>query len=174
MTGAAGHSVLVVPIPALEVYIRGRWTHYEETWVSQDPRFTHAHITALAPFLVDPAPDDLVRVGAIAAAVPAFDFVLDRVATYPNGLIHLPPEPAAPFAELTSRLHAAFPQCPPYAGEFDAAPHLTLDQVGPGVTEASVRAALAGLLPITCRADRLELQWYAEGGCRVLQAWKLG
>jgi hypothetical protein len=174
MTGVAGHSVLVVPVPALEGYIRGRWEHYEPTWVSRDPDFTHAHITVLAPFLPSPDTDDLARLGAIAASVPAFDFVLPRVATFPNGLIHLPPEPAAPFADLTARVFAEFPQCPPYDGRFAAVPHLTLDQTAPGVSEASVGEALAGLVPVTCRADRLELHWYAEGDCRVLEVWKLG
>ncbi|HWI42019.1 MAG TPA: 2'-5' RNA ligase family protein [Nocardioides sp.] len=174
MASVGGHSVLVVPVPALEGCIRARWQHYDVAWVSRDPDFTHAHITALAPFLAAPTPDDLARVGSVAASVPAFDFVLDSVATFANGLIHLPPEPAAPFAELTARLWAEFPQCPPYDGLFDPVPHLTVDQTAPGVSEEGVRGELTGQLPVSCRADRLELHWYAEGDCRVLESWKLG
>ncbi|MBM7519877.1 2'-5' RNA ligase family protein [Nocardioides nitrophenolicus] len=168
------HTVLVVPVPALEAYIRGRWEHYDPAWVSRDPAFTHAHITALAPFRPTPSGADLARVEAIAADTPAFTFTLDEVRAFPDGLVHAVPEPAAPFAALTDRLWRAFPDCPPYAGEFaDVVPHLTLDRLGPDVSLASVGADLAGVLPVRARAERLELHRYAEGGCRVLASWSL-
>lgn len=169
------HSVLAIPVAALEPYVRGRWEHYDPRWVSPDPRFTHAHVTALAPFLVDPGPGDLADVADVARTTAAFDFTLARVATFPNGIIHLVPEPATPFAVLTARLWRSFPQCPPYAGEFaDVVPHLTLDQVGQDVDEESVRADLAAVLPVRVRAERLELHRYAEGDCRVVAGWDLG
>ena len=168
------HTVLVVPVPALEGYIRGRWEHYDAAWVSRDPAFTHAHITALAPFRPSPTEGDLARVAAIARATPAFDFVLDEVTAFPDGIVHAVPAPAAPFAALTARLWEAFPDCPPYAGEFaDVVPHLTLDRLGPGVSIASVTADLSGTLPASAPADRLELHRYAEGDCRVLASWSL-
>ena len=173
--GRTGHSVLVVPVPALEPYVRGRWEHHDPVWVSTDPMFTHAHITALAPFLPDPSDADLAGVGAIAAATPELVFTLAQVATFPDGIIHLLPDPPEPFSALTTALWRAFPQCPPYAGQFaDVVPHLTLDHAGTGATEAQVRADLADLLPVHGRAERLELQWYAEGDCRVLCSWPLG
>lgn len=169
------HTVLLVPVPALEGYIRGRWEHYDPAWVSRDPTFTHAHITALAPFLPSPTQADLDRVAALARATPAFDFRLDEVTAFPDGLLHAVPEPAAPFAALTARLWREFPACPPYAGEFaEVVPHLTLDRVGPGVSLASVVADLAGQLPVRARAERLELHRYAESDCRVLAGWPLG
>ncbi|MDQ6525377.1 2'-5' RNA ligase family protein [Nocardioides sp. LHD-245] len=169
------HTVLVVPVPALEGYVRGRWEHYDPAWVSPDPAFTHAHITALAPFLPSPSEADLARVAAIARARPAFDFVLDDVTAFPDGIVHAVPTPAGPFAELTARLWREFPACPPYAGEFaDVVPHLTLDRIGPAVSTVSVTADLAGLLPARARAERLELHRYAEGDCRVLESWPLG
>lgn len=173
MTNSRGHSVLVVPVPELEAFVRGRWHHYEPDWVSVDPAFTHAHITALAPYLSDPSPADLDRVGQVAAATAPFDFVLGDVAAFPDGCIHLPPEPASPFARLTRALWDAFPRCVPYEGRFGAVPHLTLDQESASVSVASTRAALGDVLPVRCRADRLELHWYEEGGCRVVADWKL-
>ena len=168
------HTVLVVPVPALEGYIRGRWEHYDAAWVSRDPDFTHAHITALAPFRPSPTDADLARLAAIARATPAFDFVLDEVTAFPDGIVHAVPSPAAPFAALTARLWQAFPDFPPYAGEFaDVVPHLTLDRLGPDVSVASVTADLAGTLPVRAWADRLELHRYAEGDCRVLRSWSL-
>lgn len=166
--------MLVVPVPELERFVRGRWAHYEPAWVSPDPAFTHAHITALSPYLPSPTAADLARVGEVAAATPAFDFVLREVRSYPDGCLHLPPEPAAPFAALTHALWAAFPDCPPYAGRFAVDPHLTLDQTSAEVSVATTAAALAGVLPAHCRADRLELHWYEPGNCHVRAEWKLG
>ena len=102
---------------------------------------------------------------AIVAETPAFDFTLERIATFPNGIIHLVPEPDAGFRELTRRLAAAFPQCPPYAGQFaDVRPHLTLDARADTVSEESTRALLGDLVPARCRAERLDLAWYQPGG----------
>ena len=85
------HTVLVVPVPALEDYIRGRWEHYDAAWVSRDPAFTHAHITALAPFRPAPTDADLARVARIARTTPAFDLVLDEVTAFPDGIVHIVP-----------------------------------------------------------------------------------
>ena len=95
--------------------------------------------------------------------------------TFPNGIVHLLPEPAKPFADLTARLWAAFPQCPPYAGRFgDVVPHLTLDALSEDVTEESTRDLVGAHVPAHCRAERLDLAWYEPGGCRVLHSWRLG
>lgn len=169
------HTVLVIPVPALEDHVRGRWEHYEPGWVSRDPAFTHAHITALAPFLPAPSPADLAAVARIARTTPAFSYTLADVAAFPDGIIHLEPSPPGPFAALTAALWERFPQCPPYAGEFaDVVPHLTLDQSAADVSVESVRVTLAHLLPVRTVADRLELHRYAEGDCRVLESWPLG
>lgn len=173
MTIQRGHTVVVVPVPDLEPFVRDRWVHYEPSWVSRDPAFTHAHITVLAPYLREPTAADLDRIASIAAATAPFDYVLREVQEFPNGCIQVPPEPAAPFAALTQALWDAFPQCPPYAGDYDVAPHVTLDQESPTVSVASTRALLGDLLPARCRADRVELHWYEEGHCRVLADWKL-
>ncbi len=173
MTTGAGHSVLAVPVPELEPFALDRWRHYLPSWVSRDPSFTHAHITALSPYLPNPTPDDLARVGAIAKATAAFDYVLREVEELPDGFIRVAPEPAAPFAALADALWAAFPQCPPYAGEYAASPHVTLDQRSDDVSVASTRALLGDLLPAYCRADRLELHWYEEGNCHLVADWKL-
>ncbi|MCL2543388.1 MAG: 2'-5' RNA ligase family protein [Nocardioidaceae bacterium] len=171
---ADGHTVVVVPVPGLEPFVRARWDHYDPRWVSRDPAFTHAHVTVLAPFVADPSPADLEVLAAIARDTPAFGFALRSVAEFPNGIIHTGPEPAAPFAELTGRVVEAYPGHPPYAGEFDPVPHLTLDHAAGPVTVDSVRAALGDLLPARCRAERLEIHRYAEGDCRVLASWPLG
>jgi len=171
---AVGHHVLVVPVPALEPWAFARTRHYDPSFLSADPGFVHAHITLLSPWLAAPAPVDLERVEKIAAAASPFSFSLSSVDVFPGGTIHSPPVPAAPFAELTSALYAAFPMCPPYGGEFEPVPHLTLDHVLGGVTVASVGSALGSLLPVTCVADRIDLQWYDNDSCHLVDSWGLG
>ncbi|WKN49870.1 2'-5' RNA ligase family protein [Nocardioides sp. Arc9.136] len=168
-----GHTVLQVPVPPLEQVVRGRHAHYDPAWVSSDPAFVHAHVTALGPWLPAPGAGDLAAVGTIAASTPAFDVVLAEVATFPNGIIHLVPQPDGPFRELTARLAEAFPQCPPYAGEFEPVPHLTLDLRSDAVTEASTLELLGGVLPARSRVDALDLAWYEADGCRLLHRWSL-
>ena len=169
-----GHSVLVVPVPELEPFVVERTRHYDDSFLSDDPTFVHAHVTLLAPWLPAPAADDLERVAKLAAAAEPFQFVLSDVRVFPGGTIYLAPEPAEPFAALTAELVAAFPQCPPYDGLFDAVPHLTVDHRLGGVTAERTRTALGTLLPARCRADRITLQWYANHGCRTLAEWELG
>ena len=176
-SNGAGHSVLQVPVPELEPFVLARTRHYDTDYVSADPAFVHAHVTALAPFLGGPqlTPSTLTAIAEIAGTTPPFDFSLERVDTFPNGIIHLLPEPPTPFAALTAALWHAFPQCPPYAGRFgDVVPHLTLDAVSGDVTQRSTHDLVAPHLPARCRAERLDLAWYEAGSCRILQSWRLG
>ncbi|XGX80237.1 hypothetical protein LQK93_03067 [Terrabacter sp. BE26] len=164
-------------MPQLEPFVLARTRHYDADYASGDPGFTHAHVTALGPFLDLDALTDaaLAEVGGVAAATEPFDFALEAVDTFPNGIVHLLPEPSAHFAALTAALWSAFPQCPPYAGAFaDVVPHLTLDALSDDVTEASTRALVSRHVPVRCRAERLDLAWYEPGGCRLLHSWRLG
>ncbi|HET8987698.1 MAG TPA: 2'-5' RNA ligase family protein [Humibacillus sp.] len=166
-----------MPVLPLEPFVRARTEHYDLDYVSADPRFVHAHVTALGPFLPPSGltPGALARVSEIASATTPFDFTLEHVGVFPNGIIHLLPEPSEPFEALTDRLWRAFPQCPPYAGEFaSVVPHLTLDALSPTVTAESTRAHVTGHVPARCRAERLDLAWYSPGDCRILHSWPLG
>ena len=176
-SGVAGHSVLQVPVPQLEPFVLARTHHYDTDYVSDDPRFVHAHVTALGPFLPgDELTDEaLDRVSGIASATSPFEFTLETVETFPNGIVHLLPEPTRPFAALTAALWEAFPGCPPYAGAFaHVVPHLTLDALSDDVSEESTRDLVSSHVPVRCRADRLDLAWYEPGACRVLRSWPLG
>lgn len=171
-----GHSVIAVPVLELERYVRGRTAHYDDSFLSTDRAFAHAHITLLAPWLTTPSPADLADLGTmLREKAEPFEVTLERVETFPDGLIHLRPEPEEPFRALTAALATAFPGCPPYAGAFpDPVPHLTLDRRARGITAASVAGELAGVLPVLLRVDRVDLQWWANHDCHVLVTWKLG
>lgn len=171
----AGHSVLQVPVPQLEPFIRARTAHYDVSYLSADPAFVHAHVTALAPFVDELTEDVAARLAAIAAETQPFDFVLaPRVGRFTDGTLHLLPEPDEGFRKLTARLAAEFPAFPPYAGAFEPVPHLTLDLLSEEVSAASTLALIGDLLPATCRAERLDLAWYEPHASRVVASWPLG
>jgi 2'-5' RNA ligase len=171
-----GHSALVVPVPAFEQLVRSRHEHYDRDYLSTDPTFAHAHITLLAPFVaVADLTAEVVRgVGEILCRTTPFDLSLERVATFPNGIIHLVPEPDRPLRDLTAALWRAFPAYPPYAGAYgDVRPHLTVDARGPGVDENVVRAWVGPLVPARASVQEVRLSWYEPGACRTLTTWPL-
>jgi 2'-5' RNA ligase len=172
---STGHSVLVVPVPALDDYVRRRTAHYDLSFLSADPAFVHAHVTLLGPWLKHPTQSDLDTVASIVAATEPFDTTFATFDVFPDGLIHLRPDPDTPFRRLTAALVTAFPQCPPYAGEFpDPVPHLTLDRCADGITPRTVEADLRHLLPVRLHVDRVDLQWWANHDCHVRRSWPLG
>ena len=69
-----GHSVLVVPVPALDPFVRERTAFYDASFLSADPAFVNSHITLLGPWLPAPTEAELERVAQVLDAVPAFDF----------------------------------------------------------------------------------------------------
>jgi 2'-5' RNA ligase len=170
---ATGHSVIAVPVPELDPIVRARTERYDASFVSADPEFGHAHLTLLGPWLAEPTSDDLAAVARIVSAEPPFAFTLTAVRQFPNGVIYLAPEPDAPLRRLAARLAAAFPQTPPYGGAFpDSVPHLTLDHAATGATIDSLRAELT--LPVHAKAERADLQWWANHDCHVRHTWRLG
>lgn len=166
--------MLQVSVPEMEAWVRARTAHYDTSFVSDDPAFTHAHVTALGPFVDVLDEGTAARVAAIASEVEPFTYTLAKVDTFPNGIIHLLPDPAEEFVRLTALLMAAFPEHPPYGGEFPPVPHLTLDLVHGDVTEASTVELLGDLPPVTCRAEQLDLAWYESGRCHRVASWRLG
>ncbi len=175
---SAGQMCLTAPVPVLEEWVVARTAHYDRSFLSTDPTFAHAHLTVLAPWVPEPGVADLARVGEVLAAVPAFEVELTRVATFPDGLVHAVSEPDHGLRSLTRRLAAAFPDHPPYGGRYDATggpvPHVTLDRLGPDVTEEWVRAEVGHLLPARLVVDRVDLQWWGNDTCRRLHSWRLG
>jgi 2'-5' RNA ligase len=170
-----GHTVLAIPVPQLDAVVRERTAFYDPDFVSSDPRFVHAHMTVLAPWVSSPTDDDLDAIAAIARSTSPFEVHLSRVGEFPDGTIHLVPDPDRELRILTHRAAHAFPDHPPYDGRFtEAVPHLTLDRRSIDVSVESVRRSVAGMLPVTCVVDRIHLQWWANHDCRLLHEWPLG
>lgn len=170
----SGHTVLAVPVTELDAVVRERTAFYDASYVSTDPGFVHAHVTVLAPWVPHPTEADTAVVAAVARSTPAFGVELAELGVFPDGVVHLRPEPDGPLRRLTSRLAAAFPDFPPYGGRYDdPVPHLTLDRISADVTLETVRARLDAAVPTTVVVDRLDLQWWANDDCRLLATFPL-
>lgn len=164
----SGHGVLQVGVPELEAWIVERTRHYDPRLVSTDPNFRHSHITVLAPVLSW----DAAAIAQVAASTPPFAFTLERIDVLLDGWINLRPDPDAHFRRLTRRIWDAHPAVVPFGGP-EPTPHLTLDMIAADISVASTRALLGGLIPVTCRAEAIELVWYALDDCHLIQRWPL-
>jgi 2'-5' RNA ligase len=131
------------------------------------------HVTLNVPFadsfLVG---EHLAQLAAELARFAAFDVVLRSAARFP-GTLYLEPEPAEPFVAMTEALGRAFPDFPPYEGEFDEiVPHLTIAQGEDSLLDA-IEAELAEQLPLVTRVERVWLVENTPSGWRRHTAFAL-
>ena len=106
-----GPSAVNIPVPAAEGVAAG------------------GYLTLISPFAPRHRLDDqfLESVRSVVASFDPFDFVLDRVGRFPQGVLYVAPEPARPFADLIHAFTREWPEYPPYGGAFDTVvPHLTV------------------------------------------------
>jgi 2'-5' RNA ligase len=115
---------------------------------------------------VPPAQIDPVVVAElrrILAGTAAFDFRLNRTAWFGDQVLWLAPEDPQPFRILTELAHTAFPDFPPFEGQFDdIVPHLT---VAHGCDLQHMQAAERAVeqhLPIAGRARMVTLMVQAD------------
>jgi hypothetical protein len=144
-------TALIVPVPEAEAAVGAiRLAH---DWSAA--RGVPAHITILFPFL-PPEELDEAALHDVFARFAAFDFALDRVEQFEDGLVWLHPDPSWRFADLTAAVWQRWPDHPPYEGSVDEViPHLT-------VSEKPIDLALA--LPIAARAHEVVLIEEEEAG----------
>jgi 2'-5' RNA ligase superfamily protein len=139
-----GRTALIVVVPEAEATVRQMRLEH----VASAAQGVPAHITLLSPF----APTEEVDEQALSdlfSGLPAFDFVLDRVEQWEDGIVWLHPEPSRPFEELTAAICQRWPAYPPYEGTVKTIiPHLTL-------SERPIQVQLD--LPIQSRADTVSL-----------------
>lgn len=116
-----------------------------------------AHITVLAPFLASRrrTPSVTAQLAAICSSTAIFDFRLTSVRRFP-GVTYLAPAEPQPFVDLTERVWATWPECPPFGGVFpQIVPHLTLAE---GLHDAGqIRHAVLPALPIDATARGVTL-----------------
>lgn len=139
---------MLIPVPEAAPYVDG-----------YRARFTHAHVVGLPPHvtLLYPFVDSaelttgvLREVERVVADVDQFEVTFRSVARLegPPPTLYLVPQPAAPFADLTRALVAAFPAYPPYGGRYEEiVPHLTV-ATADAATLAPIAAAVSASLPL--------------------------
>jgi hypothetical protein len=137
-------TALIVPVPEAEPQVAElRLAH---DWSAA--RGVPAHVTILFPFL-DSADLDEAAIADLISRFPAFDFELDRVERFPDGVTWLRPAPSLPFVDLTGAVFQRWPERPPYEGAHDEViPHLTISD-----TAIDVQFQL----PIAARAREVTL-----------------
>jgi 2'-5' RNA ligase len=137
-------SALAVNVPEAEQYVGALRQRFDPAAKLGVP----AHITVLYPFV---PPERIIgsvvrKVRDILSSFEAFEFSLTRIVRFPTAL-YLAPEPAQPFIGLTEALVRAFPEYPPYGGQYDSiVPHLTVAQ-GSDAEHHMAEAELVAALP---------------------------
>jgi 2'-5' RNA ligase len=155
-----------VPIPSALERIRRRSVPSAAAGVP-------AHVTILYPFL---PPNELrpavrAELAAVAASVEPFDVRFAMIGRFPT-VVYLAPQPAAPFAALTSAVTAAFPDYPPYGGAFDdVIHHLTLVE-SPTLALDGIASETAPFLPFERHIAAMEVIGQGADG-RWRLRWRL-
>lgn len=159
MSLASPEAALVVPVPEVEPLVGGFRARHDPSAASGVP----AHITINYPF--HPRfrrPEEAHRsLTDLLSRWSPFEYSLAEIRTFP-GVLYLAPHPEQPFLDLIATVAAAFPDSPPYGGQFEVAvPHLTVAQPADPTTLGSIRAELESVaesrLPLACFAARILL-----------------
>lgn len=118
------------------------------------------HVTVLYPFMpaVKLGPARRRRLTDAIRGLPPFELTFSKIGRFPE-VLWLAPEPAEPILALVRAIAAAFPDYPPYGGQFETViPHATVAHgqgLDLGALEPELRRRIAS--PVTCRVEALSL-----------------
>jgi 2'-5' RNA ligase len=167
-------SSLAVSVPEAEPYVGALRERFDPSAKLGMP----AHITVLYPFIPPERITDIVvrKVRNVLSAFATFEFRLVGIARFPIAL-YLVPEPAQPFIDLTEAVMRAFPEYPPYGGQYDSiVPHLTVAQAGTAehdVAEAELAAALPPRVGIEASCNEAVLIENSSGRWKRMHSFRL-
>lgn len=137
-------TALIVAVPEAEFHVAELRLAHD----SSAPLGVPAHITILFPFLHGSDVDE-DTLAELFSRFAGFDFALDRIERFPDGVVWLRPRPSQPFSALTRAVWDRWPDHPPYEGlHGQTIPHLT-------VSETPIEVQVA--LPIGSRAHEVTL-----------------
>ena len=119
-----------------------------------------AHVTVLFPFMPAGELSEGVLTGlaALFGSTNAFEHSLVRSEWFGDEVLWLAPDAGERFRELTDLASTAFPEYPPYQGQFDdVVPHLTVADHGPLDEMRDAERAIQRHLPISSVAQAVTL-----------------
>jgi 2'-5' RNA ligase len=148
-------SAVIVAVPEAEAVV-GDWRRQT---IESARLGIPAHVTLLFPFVPPADLDETVeeRLSEVLADAAPFDVAFERTARFPE-LVYLEPEPAEPFAALTSAIAAEWPEHPPYEGAFEVViPHLTAVESEDEAVLERAAAELEPSLPLEAHVGRASL-----------------
>jgi 2'-5' RNA ligase len=129
------------------------------------------HVTLLYPWRpapIDSASIDILR--AVAQRFRPFTMSLDQVETFPKGVVYATVEPDGLLRSMIQALTHAFPDTPPFRGEFAAigpAPHCTLAKCDASQLDAHQRdltERLDTVLPATINVTSICVEQESDSG----------
>ena len=141
-------TAILITVPELAAYT-DRWRSVSRSSARPQVPLTELippHVTVLVPWVAEPIDADVARLRAAVADVEPFELSFPTAGQFPNGTAWLKPEPFDQVRGLLLKVFQAFPECPPYGGDFqDPHPHLTISSSAQGgpVVVAEANAALA-------------------------------
>ena len=134
------------------------------------------HVTVLYPFMpaVKLGPVRRRRLAEAIRRCPPLELMFSRIGRFPE-VLWLAPEPAEAIVALVRAVVEAFPDYPPYGGQFETViPHVTVGH-GEGLDLAALEPELRRRLatPVTCRVDAVSLFSLAHRRWRELDRFPL-
>lgn len=171
---------LIVPVVQAEELVRAAQVRFEPNSPAANltEDLTAAHVTILWPFLPPNQIDRqiVIELGEICARHPRHAFILERVAVFPGGTVHLLPEPSNALLELMHAVWKRWPEFPPYGGvHTEVIPHVTLAAVE--CDQAHLQQILsfaASFLPIYAEARELQVILVRDNTWTLLHRLPLG
>jgi 2'-5' RNA ligase len=162
-------TAILITVPEVADYTH-RWRSVSRSTARPHVPLTELippHVTVLVPWVMEPMSDDVRRLSEAVASYEPIELSFPTAGQFPNGTVWLRPEPFGAVQSLLSAVYTAFPECPPYGGEYpEPHPHLTISsatQGGPAVL-AEASEALVASPPPTSRLTELGLWREGEDG----------
>lgn len=149
-------SAVLVAVPAVEFVVAEHRARFDRSAEWGVP----AHVTVLYPFVPPVKIDDAVLADLAEAilAVPRFRAEWHRTSWFGEDVLWLAPEPESSFRALTTTVWRAFPDYPPYEGQFDdVVPHLTVGHTASPEGLHAVEREVQAHLPVSMDVSVVQL-----------------
>ncbi|NIM96169.1 MAG: hypothetical protein GTO18_20925 [Anaerolineales bacterium] len=146
-------ALIIIPPPEVQIFTSPLREKYDPEGFATGP----AHITLIYPFVEEPRIEEArVKLTSLCSEVEPFTITLDRYGRFPEAYFLAPLDPR-PIISLHRLIFDAFPDYPPYEGEFgdELIPHLTLATFNDSTTAELIK--LPPTPTFTFTVDRIHM-----------------